>query len=149
MLGGFLNVEGVDLKLRGKDPTVIPVDRLGIPTYDELVVVANSDELAELLERDRAVSRRAAARHQGGRGRSGRRDQDDPGRRQGARPRATAAEVRKTLPLLNPASKHPYGYMDPKEWARFAHFFADHGVIKALPAAGDVLTNAYLPNGIP
>jgi hypothetical protein len=39
--------------------------------------------------------------------------------------------------------------MDPKEWARFAHFFADHGVIKALPAAGDVLTNAYLPNGVP
>ena len=48
MLGGFLSVEGVDLKLRGKHPTVIPVDRLGIPTYDELVVVlrANSDELS-------------------------------------------------------------------------------------------------------
>ena len=32
-------------KLRGKDPTVIPVDRLGIPTYNELVLVANSDRL--------------------------------------------------------------------------------------------------------
>src|SRR6266480_2974796 len=42
MLGGFLNVEGVDLALRGKNPTVIPVDHLGIPTYDELVLVANS-----------------------------------------------------------------------------------------------------------
>ena len=46
MLGGFLNVEGVGLvPFRGKNPTVIPVDRLGIPTYNELVLVANSDRL--------------------------------------------------------------------------------------------------------
>ncbi len=41
MLGGFLNVEGVDLRKRGKDPVVTPVDKLGVPTYDELVLVAN------------------------------------------------------------------------------------------------------------
>jgi putative hydroxymethylpyrimidine transport system substrate-binding protein len=34
MLGGFSNVEGVDLRLRGKDPVVTPVDKLGVPTYD-------------------------------------------------------------------------------------------------------------------
>ena len=36
--------------------------------------------------------------------------------------------------------------MDPKQWTRFAHFFADHGVIKALPRTGDVLTQR-LPAG--
>ena len=41
MLGGFRNVEGVDLRVRGKDPVVTPVDQLGVPTYDELVLVAN------------------------------------------------------------------------------------------------------------
>src|SRR5919108_3336235 len=45
ILGGFRNVEGVDLAVRGESPTVIPVDRLGVPTYDELVLVANSDRL--------------------------------------------------------------------------------------------------------
>ena len=112
MLGGFLNVEGVDLKLRGKDPTVIPVDRLGIPTYDELVVVANSDELVELLERDRAVPRRAAARHPGGRGRSGRRDQDDPRRRRGPRPPSHGRGGEKDAPAAEPgeqASVRLYG----------------------------------------
>ena len=149
MLGGFLNVEGVDLKLRGKDPTVIPVDRLGIPTYDELVLVANSDRLdgssreMELfiaaLERGTkaAIANPAAAT----------KAILDAGK--GLSPRFTAAEVRKTLPLLLPSGKHPYGYMDPKQWSRFAHFFADHGVIKALPATGDALTNAYLSDGIP
>ena len=47
MLGGFRNVEGVDLRLRGKDPVVTPVDRLGVPTYDELVLVANRERLEE------------------------------------------------------------------------------------------------------
>ena len=44
MLGGFSNVEGVDLRLRGKDPVVTPVDQLGVPTYDELVLVANREQ---------------------------------------------------------------------------------------------------------
>ena len=146
MLGGFLNVEGVQLQLQGKDPTVIPVDKLGIPTYNELVLVANSDSLddksedirlfLEALERGTkaAVADPAGATKnivQAGRGLD---------------PKITAAEVRKTLPLLMPtATKHPYGYMDPKQWQRFAQFFADNGEIKALPQIDEVLTNELLP----
>ena len=47
MLGGFRNIEGVDLAERGEDPRVVPVDELGIPTYDELVLVASRERLAE------------------------------------------------------------------------------------------------------
>jgi putative hydroxymethylpyrimidine transport system substrate-binding protein len=138
MLGGFLNIEGVDLQLRGKDPTVLPVDKLGIPTYDELVLVANSDTLDSKSEDIRLFLDAL----------------DDPvgATRQilaagkGLDPKITAAEVRKTLPLLLPkGSKHPYGYMDPGEWDEFAHFFADNGEIKALPQVDDVLTNDLLP----
>jgi putative hydroxymethylpyrimidine transport system substrate-binding protein len=150
MLGGFLNVEGVDLRLRGKDPTVIPVDRLGIPTYDELVLVANSDRLGDESQNIRlfiaALERgtKAAVADPAGATRA----ILDAGK--GLDPKVTAAEVRKTLPLLLPkGGGHPYGYMDPKEWQRFAHFFADHGIIKALPATGDVLTNDLLPGNIP
>ena len=67
----------------------------------------------------------------------------------GLNPRFTAAEVRKTLPLLLKTGDKPYGYMDPKQWQRFAQFFADHGVIKAVPSTGDVLTNDLLPGKIP
>src|SRR3954451_4399337 len=47
MLGGYSNVEGVDLRQRGKDPVVTPVDQLGVPTYDELVLVAQGKRLEE------------------------------------------------------------------------------------------------------
>ena len=79
---------------------MIPVDRLGIPTYDELVLVANSDRLGDetqnvrlfiaALERGTkaAVADPAAAT----------KAILDAGK--GLNPRFTAAEVRKTLPLL-------------------------------------------------
>jgi putative hydroxymethylpyrimidine transport system substrate-binding protein len=45
VLGVYRNVEGIQLQLRGLHPTIIPVDRAGIPTYDELVLVANKTRL--------------------------------------------------------------------------------------------------------
>jgi putative hydroxymethylpyrimidine transport system substrate-binding protein len=150
MLGGFLNVEGVDLRLRGKQPTVIPVDRLGIPTYDELVLVANSDSLDDEEENVRLF---IAALERGTKAAVANPEAAtasvlDAGK--GLNPKFTAAEVRKTLPLLLPkGSERPYGYMDPAAWQRFAQFFADHGLIEALPSTGDVLTNELLPGQIP
>jgi len=45
VLGVYRNVEGIQLQLRGLHPTIIPVDRAGVPTYDELVLVANKNRL--------------------------------------------------------------------------------------------------------
>jgi putative hydroxymethylpyrimidine transport system substrate-binding protein len=149
MLGGFLNVEGVDLTLRGKNPTVIPVDRLGIPPYDELVLVANSDRLDD---DSRSIRLFIAGLERGTKAAA-----DDPKAAtralleagKGLNPRFTAAEVRRTIPLLLPAKGKPYGYLNAREWQRFAQFFADHGLIEAMPETGDVLTNDLLPGNIP
>ena len=43
--GGFQNIEGAELAARGLHPVVFPVDRYGVPRYDELVVVANGERL--------------------------------------------------------------------------------------------------------
>jgi putative hydroxymethylpyrimidine transport system substrate-binding protein len=43
--GVFQNVEGVELAQRGAHPVVFPVDRYGVPAYDELVVIAQPDRL--------------------------------------------------------------------------------------------------------
>ena len=150
MLGGFLNVEGVDLRLRGKAPTVIPVDRLGIPTYEELVLVANSDRLDDEKQNIRLF---IAALERGTKAAAA-----DPAAAteavldagEGLSPKFTAAEVRRTLPLLLPKGDgQPYGHMDPQQWQRFAQFFADHGLIEALPSTGDVLSNDLLPGNVP
>ena len=81
MLGGFRNVEGVDLAERGLRPRVVPVDELGIPTYDELVLVANSDAVEEDPEPIRLFIAALEQRHARRRRRSG------GGNRRGARRR--------------------------------------------------------------
>jgi putative hydroxymethylpyrimidine transport system substrate-binding protein len=45
VLGVYRNVEGIQLQLRGLHTTIIPVDHAGVPTYDELVLVANKNRL--------------------------------------------------------------------------------------------------------
>jgi putative hydroxymethylpyrimidine transport system substrate-binding protein len=43
IFGGSGNVEGIDLKSRGFQPVVTPVTALGVPEFDELVLVARQD----------------------------------------------------------------------------------------------------------
>ena len=149
MLGGFLNVEGVDLRLRGKDPVVTPVDRLGVPTYDELVLVARREQVEEDPEAIRLFVAALA------RGTAAAVAQPDFALKAllNANPalesKLTRAELAATLPLLeHPGGKRPYGYMDPAQWEEFIGWMRDNGLIAALPPASDVLTNAYLPGRI-
>ncbi len=149
MLGGFLNVEGVDLAERGRDPRVVPVDRLGIPAYDELVLVASSDRLADdpqpirLFIAALARGTEAAVADPAGATaallRAG----------NGLDPKLTRAEVARTLPLLAQRGSEEFGYMDPREWERFAAFFAERGLISDRPSADELLTNELLPGRIP
>ncbi len=58
ILGGYRNIEGVDLQQRGLNPRIVPVDQLGVPTYDELVLVARSSTVNQHPEAIRASSPR-------------------------------------------------------------------------------------------
>jgi putative hydroxymethylpyrimidine transport system substrate-binding protein len=145
MLGGFRNIEGVSLEERGENPRVVPVDELGIPTYDELVLVANSDDVAADPEPIRLF---IAALERGTQNAI-----DDPEAAtkavldagDGLDPKLTEAEIEATLPLLAPRGKQPFGFMDESEWDEFAGFLADEGFIQALPEPGEALTNELLP----
>lgn len=159
MLGGFRNVEGVDLRLRGKDPVVTPVNRLGVPTYDELVLVANRGALAEDPEPVRlflaALARGTAAAVE----RPNATTAAILAANRDLEPRLTRAEVKATLPLLgapvvegDPAAAEadePYGYMRPAQWERFILWMADKGQIAERVAPAEVLTNEHLPGEIP
>jgi putative hydroxymethylpyrimidine transport system substrate-binding protein len=47
ILGAYWNVEAVELQRQHKDPSVIPIDQAGVPTYDELVFAAREDYVGE------------------------------------------------------------------------------------------------------
>jgi len=148
MLGGFSNVEGIDLRERNKAPVVTPVDQLGVPTYDELVLVGRRQTLEEGPERFRlflaALQRGTEAAVAQPNAATKAVTEANPD----LEPKLTAAEVKATLPLLGARTDgHPYGYMDPQEWATFAGWMRDNGLIDSLPEASELLDDSYLPSG--
>jgi putative hydroxymethylpyrimidine transport system substrate-binding protein len=145
ILGGFRNIEGVDLRLRGLDPRIVPVDQLGVPTYDELVLVARKSTVDDHPEAIRAFIEALAhgTDHAGSHAQEAANAVLSAGK--GLDPMQTRAEVAATLPLLAPPKGRPYGYMDPNAWAAYAEWMAQHDLISSAPAPGDVLTNDLLP----
>lgn len=147
-LGPLWNIEGVDLKLSGQKPVINPVDKLGVPTYDELVLVAQGKRLEEDPDSIRlflsALSRgtaQAVAQPNAA-------TQTILNAGDGLDPKVTAAQVRTTLPLLENTSKdRPFGYMDPAEWQAFINWMVENEILTAPQRAVDALNNELLPGG--
>jgi putative hydroxymethylpyrimidine transport system substrate-binding protein len=144
ILGGYWNYEGVDLSLRGKHPRIIRMDRVGVPTYDELVLVANADS----FDRDKAKIRAfigalargtAALRRDPGKAIDGllRANPD-------LDPKLQRASTRVTVPVMLPPRRKPYGWQDPAAWQAFAAWMRDNHLIR-LPDASQAFTNRLLP----
>jgi putative hydroxymethylpyrimidine transport system substrate-binding protein len=150
VLGAYWNIEAVELAREHKDPTVIRIDDVGVPTYQELVFAARQDYVGEQGEVVRrfmqALARGAEAMRA------------DPNVAVDALVAANKdldrdtqlAMIRKTLPVFFPAAGKPFGWMDPTEWARYGHWMHDHELVRNPPNAQRALTNEFLPGqGIP
>jgi len=143
ILGGFWNYEAIDLAQRKQHPRVIRMEQAGVPTYDELVFVANADALdrsGPLIRRFMNALRRGEIVLR-----------DDPAAGVGALlkanrdldPKLQAASVKVTLPYFAPPPGRPYGWQDPATWTRFAAWMKDNGLIDM--AAAGASTNRFLP----
>jgi putative hydroxymethylpyrimidine transport system substrate-binding protein len=150
MLGGYSNVEGVDLRQRGKDPVITPVDQLGVPTYDELVLVANRAALAEDPQKFRLFIAALQRGTEAAVARPGAATEAVLEANNGLDRKLTEAEVKATLPLLGARTPgQPYGYMEPAEWRTFAAWMRDNDLVSSLLEPGELLSNAYLSGEIP
>jgi putative hydroxymethylpyrimidine transport system substrate-binding protein len=146
-LGGFWNYEAIQLRLMHKHPTVIPVDRAGVPTYDELVLVVREDE-AHSRGQDLRAFMQALTR-------GAREVRSDPAAAAALLTRANPSldgrlqleSIRQTLPATQPAdTSKPYGWQDPSAWAAFGIWMRSHGLLTHDPNAGlPPFSNEFLP----
>ena len=145
ILGGFWNYEGVDLRLRKRKPRIIRIDRAGVPTYNELVLVANEDALdrdgPKLRAFIGALSRGTTALKK------------DPNRavdgllkaNRDLDPRLQRASVKETLPLFLAPEGKPYGWQDPQAWQAFTAWMRENHLLSNIPDAKGAFTNKLLP----
>jgi putative hydroxymethylpyrimidine transport system substrate-binding protein len=144
VLGAYWNYEAIQLRQKGKAPRVIRMEKAGVPTYDELVIVAREDEVREEPGKIRKFLAGLKA---------GTADlESKPGDALIAAnpdldPKLQTASIKATLPYFKPRGDRPYGYMDPREWAAFIDFMKRNGLVsqagleksftnELLPAAG-------------
>jgi putative hydroxymethylpyrimidine transport system substrate-binding protein len=149
-LAAFWNVEGVELrdraKTRGSDaPTITPVDRLGVPDYDELVLVANADELDAKRDDLRlfigALAKGAQEARRDPRGSAAALLDANPD----LKARTTRESVRVTLPALFPSSGKPWGHLDPEQWSAYGAWMFENELLERRPVLSEALTNELLP----
>jgi len=144
-LGAFWNVEGVQLRRAHKHPSIIPIDKAGVPTYDELVFVARAQDLRSRGEVFRSFMQALANAHRAVR--------KDPAKGVDALLAAdknlkrgdTQASVTATLPAFFPTdTSKPFGYMDPRQWSAYSAWMLRNRLLKQ-PASPRALTNEFLP----
>lgn len=147
IIGGYRNVEGIQIgQETGKPATIITLDQLGIPHFDELVIVANKDRLQSDPAYADAVRRFIKGMVKGYEGVTA-----DP---QGALAEQKedtkgysdaflAKSVPETISLLKPPGGTPYGCIDLKQWAVYGKWMLDNGLLKSSIPVSDVATNDY------
>jgi len=143
-LGAFWNYEGVQLRLARKHPTIIRMEQAGVPTYNELVIVARQSDLANGGSRVRrfvqALGRgwESARRDPGAAVRAlvaANRDLD---------PRLQLASLRATLPVVFPGGGHPFGWQDPKAWDRYGRWMYENRLLRRPSLPDTAFTNEFL-----
>ena len=145
-LGAFWNYEGTDLQRRGRDPVIQRMEKLGVPTYDELVFVVRRRDLdQEFGAKVRRFMQATARGHEALKadpqaGLEGLLEAD-----RGLDRGLQEAVVKATLPVFFPAdAERPFGYQDPAEWQRYADWMLDEGLITRRQVAERAVTNEFL-----
>jgi putative hydroxymethylpyrimidine transport system substrate-binding protein len=145
IFGGSGNLEGARLEERGLDPVVTPASQLGLPPYDELVLVARTSRLATspwmLRNFSSALAHgtQAAAEHPQVAVEAIEKALE---RDSGLSREVVEAEVQATLPLLSRT-----GYVDPQRAARLVEWMHAQGMIQRRPPLSQLLTNRFVQAG--
>jgi putative hydroxymethylpyrimidine transport system substrate-binding protein len=145
-LGSFWNYEGVDLERRKRRPEILRVEELGVPTYNELVVVAREEDARKRGPFLRRFLLGLSKGHQALR--------DDP--EAGIKPLLDAnrdlepglqrAVVEATLPVFFPEDeKRPFGWMDTGEWQAYGRWMVENDLLEAREDPARALTTEFLP----
>ncbi|MBJ7329963.1 MAG: ABC transporter substrate-binding protein [Solirubrobacteraceae bacterium] len=145
-LGAFWNYEGVELERRGRKPTILRMEQLGVPTYNELIVVAREETVREDGQMLRRFMQALSDGHMA--------LKTDPAT--GIDPLLKAnpdldrglqtASVKATLPVFFPKDENrPFGYLDTGEWERYASWMAENELISSPDVGQRAFTNEFLP----
>ncbi|MBV8430326.1 MAG: ABC transporter substrate-binding protein, partial [Solirubrobacterales bacterium] len=141
-LGAYWNYEAIQLARMGKRPNVIRMNQVGVPNYDELVLVVRRSTLQDEPGLIRRLVQAMARGYESVR--------SDPAAAVAnlvkANPSLDAnfqtAAVQATLPAFFPsAAGQPWGYQNPVEWNSYGQWMLANHLISSPAAVAAASTN--------
>jgi putative hydroxymethylpyrimidine transport system substrate-binding protein len=147
-LGGYWSYEAIQLEQMKKRPVVIPIDKAGVPTYDELVLVVREDEAGTRGQDLRAFLQALTQGEKQVRANPAAAAASIVKANPSAQAKLQLASIEATLPATTPTNQaKPYGWQDPSAWAAFGRWMHTHELIRSNPntAALPPFTNEFLP----
>ncbi len=144
-LGAFWNYEAIQLAQLHKHPNVIHMQAVGVPDYDELVVVVRKNTIVNHPDVVRRLVQALARGYE-----SVRRDpragvtnlvHASPG----LDPKLQLASVSATLPAFFPSNPaNPWGWQNPSQWNAYGQWMLTNHLISDPNAVLDASTNELL-----
>jgi putative hydroxymethylpyrimidine transport system substrate-binding protein len=144
-LGAYWNYEAIQLAQLHKHPNVIHMQDVGVPDYDELVVVVRKNTIVNHPDVVRRFVQALARGYE-----SVRRDPQagvanlvkaSPG----LDPKLQLASVQATLPAFFPSNPaDPWGWQNPNQWNAYGQWMLTHHLISDPNAVLDASTNELL-----
>jgi putative hydroxymethylpyrimidine transport system substrate-binding protein len=148
IIGGYRNVEAIQIAQEMKQkPTVFPASELGVPSYAELVLVANRNRLASSPAYASAVRNFVKALVEG----------TDAARKDPSGATSIMEQVSQykvafiqrsvpyTLKLLTPPPGMKTGCINETAWQSFGNWMKRNHLIHITPKASLISTDKYLP----
>jgi putative hydroxymethylpyrimidine transport system substrate-binding protein len=144
-LGAYWNYEAIQLARMRKHPNVIRMNQVGVPNYDELVLVVRQSTLVNHPAEIRRLVQAIARGYESVR--------SDPASgvanlvraNPGLDPGFQTAAVRATLPAFFPSNtSNPWGWQDPVEWNSYGQWMLSNHLISNPSAVADASTNEEL-----
>lgn len=147
ILGGYWNYEAIQLTQLHKHPHVIHMNQVGVPTYDELVLVVRESTLVNHIDFVRRFVQALARGYESAR--------SDPSAAVrsllAANPsldgRLQSASVKATLPAFFPsgaAKGKPWGWQDPAQWNAYGRWMRMNHLISHPTAVDGASSNEVL-----
>jgi putative hydroxymethylpyrimidine transport system substrate-binding protein len=143
-LGAYWNYEAIQLRQARRRVNVIHMENVGVPAYDELVLVTRESTLAK---RANALRRFVQAL---GRGYQAVRQNPAQGvaalvhANPALQTRLQSASVNATLSSFFPSAGHPWGWQNSRQWTAYGEWMLNRHLISNPASVADASTNQLL-----
>jgi putative hydroxymethylpyrimidine transport system substrate-binding protein len=145
----FINYDAVEIEEAdgGKKPNCINITQSGVPTFDEIVVVANSERLKSDSGYAATVRKFLKGLIAGTKGALADRAGATAAMAKvaGLKPGFLSKSMAATFKILTPPNGRPIGCLSPTLWNAYGEWELQNKLISKLPPVSSVLSTAYVP----